>query len=336
VVHPCTLPGGCDKLAQRKRRVLARRLPFVARMMLRTLLSASVSVSVAGAGCGKRGDDADDRPPPRPAFPDAAPRTVPTPPGASIAWRDGILGKDYTLPHLPYGSGGAMIDGDKLRIRFDKENPNVRAVNVGGEPLVDGERLIDAGALLGALPVATAFAATDGDAPMTVDPDVAIEVELHDGAKVTTEVPVLPVQRANLHVFLREALVAGRGVVFGPAPTAARPSIVYWWPTLAVVGPAKTLGEVDWIALREELPHAASTRTCGGFPRIGRPIPLRRTQAKIVVTDVRSGARVAEQTIVAADKCGAIAYVDPADKQLYTESHVDEKQVVAWLKTLKR
>jgi hypothetical protein len=163
--------------------------------------------------------------------------------------------------------------------------------------------------------------------PVELDLDLTLEVP---GAQpVTTKL-----QKQDVKDGVRFALLKARdgGVSFTPddqpAPQPRGAAVLSAYSDLEFVGNAKTLLELDWVAIAEDQKEPRGTKQCQ-FKE--GPSTLKMFDAAATIVDRRSGKVIAEQTLKASDECPMFALVDKTDNS--TKNSVAQKDVVAWART---
>jgi hypothetical protein len=134
---------------------------------------------------------------------------------------------------------------------------------------------------------------------------------------------------------LKRALegVKDRPVTFvnEPADAPKEHSVVYIGTlTPKVFGPAKTVSEIDWVALHEDLP-ARRGKMCPGYKddKGGSPrtLPVEMQDREVVIFERKTAKEVARKKFEAPEKCPMFAFGDTA------KSYPNERQIESWLRS---
>lgn len=166
------------------------------------------------------------------------------------------------------------------------------------------------------------------DLKATVELGQEVSIEVPGSPRATTRLP-----KQDVKAGLRLALVKARdgGVSFGPADTPqAKPrgaAVLSSYSDLDFVGSARTLEEIDWVAIAEDAKQPRAVKTCQ-FKQ--GPSQLELIDANVVVVERRTGKKLTEKVLRASDECPMFAFVDKQDNS--AKSTVLAKDVTAWVR----
>jgi hypothetical protein len=133
---------------------------------------------------------------------------------------------------------------------------------------------------------------------------------------------------------LKRALegVKNRGVSFGKEPDAPprEHTVVYLAGLEAkVIGPAKTLVEVDWVAAQEDLPGRRG-KTCEGYKDnkggTTKSLPLEQIDRNIVIYERKTAKEITRKKFDAAADCPMFAFGDTA------KTYPEDSAIETWLR----
>ena len=219
-------------------------------------------------------------------------------------------------------------DSDKPPLRLEasfSQFPKGTKVKVGSEQ----QTLGDSGywsTLLDVKPAIVKLTLEDLKAPVELGQDVSIEAP---GSPVaTTKLP-----KQNVKDGLRAALAKARdgGMTFGASDVAAgKPrgvAVLSAYSDLDFVGAAKTLEEVDWVALAEDAKQPRAVKTCE-FKQGASQVKL--IDANVLVVERRTGKKITEKVLPASDECPRFAFVDK--KENSAKNTVGSKEVTTWVR----
>lgn len=208
----------------------------------------------------------------------------------------------------------------ELRASFS-EFPRGTKVEVGGESSTVG----DSGywsTMIDVKPTIVKLSLDDLKAPAELGLDVSIQPEGGSAGKAH-----LPKQ--DLKGGLRAAFTKARdgGIDFGAGDAAvAKPrgvAVLGGSSDLEFIGAARTLQEVDWVALAEEVKAPRGTKKCD-FQK--GPVTLELKDATVLLFDRRTGKKVEETVLHSDEECPRFAFVQDGK----TSNTVDSEQVVTW------
>ena len=163
-----------------------------------------------------------------------------------------------------------------------------------------------------------------------LDPKTKLALSFGPQANLLLDAPPITTSRALIELF-QKASVTPFSVGAPPKP-GAHTVILIGPVTPDVLGVAKTVADIDWVALIEKQP-ARSGKTCSGYRRSGDPqgvassLGLKLLVEKLSVFEVRTGKPVADKVFTAPNDCpqGGIG-------ELKSYVSVDEQK--RWLKQL--
>jgi hypothetical protein len=148
----------------------------------------------------------------------------------------------------------------------------------------------------------------------------ALEAPFEDKLALTIQPPgaesfALPLPPLKLSSYTLEDLLAAvenGPVLFGDEPAPPRdgpPRSLYWVraPTgRARFGSARTIGELNAVAIAHRRPEVLARKTCGGYKRDGKPLPdveMLVKETEVTVYDRRTGATIARRMFRGKDEC---------------------------------
>lgn len=156
--------------------------------------------------------------------------------------------------------------------------------------------------------------------------DLGLEVVVQPAGGTATKVRL---QKQDVKEGLRGAFVRARdgGIDFGPGDTAAaKPrgiAVLGGYSDLDFVGTARTLQEIDLVALAEEVKPPRAGRRCA-FEKGEASLELK--DAHVTLFERRTGKRLEETTLRASDECPRFAFV----KDGKASSTVPASEAVTW------
>jgi hypothetical protein len=285
------------------------------------LVALAFVVSTGALGCKKR----------RPPF-GAAAGTVTTT-GASVGkakepplqvaptptWKESVL----TFAELPKARGSFSIDKLEGQVTFSGL-PEETRVMLGDQTHIAGPGGIvlfkfDLSAAIAKLSPRDAF-----DYQFKFDPKTTIDLVFSPTAKLSVALPPQSISYALAGLFKGARDVP---VALGDGPPRGQHSVLLMGTlTPEALGPAKTIGQIDWIAVGEKQP-ARLGKVCDGYKRVGdkasdaKTYRLQMVDEKVTVYDVRTSAPVDTREFKAKEQCpmmafnGAVASYVPADDQ---------------------
>ena len=170
----------------------------------------------------------------------------------------------------------------------------------------------------------------------TVDPGLSLEVTFPDGAKVSGALPGVTA-KYMLEQDLEKKLANGTPVLFGKEPEAAPAAhtILFLGALMEdekVMGPAKTMAEIDLVAVHTALPKKSGDKKCTGYKATNEQGPGREADLMLVDWDVslieRKTAKVIEKKTFEAEKrCPMFAQGNE------TTSYPDRREIQTWLRS---
>lgn len=181
--------------------------------------------------------------------------------------------------------------------------------------------------------------AAPGDAmkyDKTIDPERTVELEFPDGVKVSEKLPGITT-KYMIESELKKQLANGTPVLFGKETDA--PQTAHTILNLAgslgmdnVMGPAKTMAEVDRVAVEEQLPKRSGNKKCTGYKATGEKGPGREADLFLVDWEVklverRTGKVLETKKFEAPTRCPMFAQGNE------TTSYPDSRAVTMWLRS---
>jgi hypothetical protein len=219
-------------------------------------------------------------------------------------------------------------DADKPPLRIQasfSEFPKGTKLKIGDEQ----QTLGDSGywsTLIDVKPAIVKQTLEDLKAPVELGQEVSIEAP---GSPVaTTKLP-----KQNVKDGLRAALAKARdgGMTFGASDVAAgKPrgvAVLSAYNDLDFIGVARTLEEVDWVAVAEDAKQPRGVKTCQ-FKQ--GPSQVKLVDANVLVVERRTGKKVTEKVLPASDECPMFAFVDKQDNT--AKNTVGSTDVTAWVR----
>jgi hypothetical protein len=102
-----------------------------------------------------------------------------------------------------------------------------------------------------------------------------------------------------------------------------------------VYGPARTLGDVDAIALQVRLPEPKGERKCGGYKDKNKqplpPVTLLLKETEVTIYDRRAGGAIDKRRFAPKDECPMFLFRF-GDEGNTTDSYAPRDQIAAWLR----
>jgi hypothetical protein len=168
-----------------------------------------------------------------------------------------------------------------------------------------------------------------------VDPEQSVELTFPDGVKVTEKLP--PVTTKYLiESELKKKLPNGTPVLFGKEVDA--PQTTHTILNLAgalslddVMGPAKTMVEIDWVAVETKLPKRPAGKKCKGYKSTGDTGPGREADLfyedwEVKIVERRTGKVVETKKFEASARCPYVASGNEAT------TYPDSRTITMWLR----
>lgn len=211
--------------------------------------------------------------------------------------------------HLDYGAAGAMLaprgwpGGTKLgfgasTVAADAPPAQPLPIFTHLGSVVVWRQDVEAGA----------FFPPDVDVP----PGAALAITLPSGAVIQTMLPGGKAPPALIELAMAHA--AKEGLVFDGEPaTPAGPHSTYFLDPARsddVIGPAKTLADVDWIASVTSAVEAGGGTTCTFAG--GKKYPLEKETQTITITTRRTKEKIDEKVFAPATGCPMVAFDERA------------------------
>lgn len=183
---------------------------------------------------------------------DTAPTTAPV-----AEWKDSQVSFKGTK-----AKGSVLMRGTSYDVSFSDLPANAK-VTVGGKSASANSsgyvaQKVDVTERLAALAPKDAF-----DSSYAFDPQTKAEVEFSPTAKVMLDLPARPAAFGLSDLFKK---AADTPVPFVTSQPAGSHTVVLTSIPAEVLGPAKTLKEVDWVAVSENLPPRKG-KTCSGYKK---------------------------------------------------------------------
>ena len=239
---------------------------------------------------------------------------------ATLVWHE----SDVKLTELG-ATGHFNVFTLKCSVRFEKLPVGTTVTGGGSSKEVksayDQAMLdVDLSEAIGALSPSQAL-----DRNFKLDPKASLELKYPGGLVQKVDLPPLSVEFGVASV-LKEA--ADHPVAFGPEPGAAPAEHSVAWAsalTPTVIGPAKRLSEVDWVALSVDSPRA-SQKTCSGYSGKNPTLPLAPIDKIVSIYERKTSKVITKKTFVADEACPIIAMGDTA------QTFPNEEQIKQWLR----
>lgn len=259
----------------------------------------------------------------------------PSPPRAAGGAEAAVWSEDNGSLALPGRAKGFLrlrTEGPSWALEVEQFPPGTRIRLAGSEGVVTDrgwlKLRVPAMASLGKVPVA-ALAERD----VGIDPQLELQVEVPGQPPFATRWRPVRGMRSLAEAVTRE-LEAGRPVELGgPGAPAADPSV--WWPrkrTHLVLGPARTLAEVDWIAVVRDEP-AGDPQVCpGSVGGDGKKPDLKVQVVDLNVTlyDRRSARVVDRKLVKAVLECPA--QIPAGDEGGAIRQAAPDSDAIAWIR----
>lgn len=256
--------------------------------------------------------------------------TVTSPP--TLVWKDmsiemkelpGARGDVFLAKTLAYQvSFSGLPEGTTLAVGGGE----VRSAGVGGMV----ESSVDLADAVAALPPAQAL-----DYTFHVDPKATATLTFPGGVMSSFAMPPTSVSFS-----ITDGLKAcsDTPMTFGKKD-AAQPSehtIVYLGTSAEVLGPAKTMADVDWVAL-EQPSGTRNGKKCSGYKKTGaakadsdeKTYVLSMVDRKVTVYERRTSKAIASREFKAKEVCPMMSFGDEA------KSYPDSEEIKAWLRTVR-
>jgi hypothetical protein len=172
----------------------------------------------------------------------------------------------------------------------------------------------------------------------TVDPQLTLELTFPDGVKVSAALPGLTT-KYFIEQTMEKDLINGKPVLFGKE--AADPpkahSILFLDALLdrdAVIGPAKTMSEIDLVAVKEPQEKRSGNKKCTGYKATGDKGPGTDADLMLVDWDVKiierkTGKVVDSKKFEGEKRCPFVASNGEAT------SYPDRRAIQTWLRSKK-
>jgi hypothetical protein len=162
-------------------------------------------------------------------------------------------------------------------------------------------------------------------------PDASVTVTFANGTSVAGALPQFDLNMAASKLAQDLGDKAAEGFKFSPEePEITRHSILFAKTyDMDVVGPAKTYGEIDWIATEARTSRETS-KMCSGYRINGagdHSLPLSAEDATVTVRDRRNGQEIATKEFASNMECPSFA----TNRLVAGPSHT---AITAWLKSL--
>lgn len=143
-----------------------------------------------------------------------------------------------------------------------------------------------------------------------IDPATTVKLTFADGKSI--QGPLVPFDSPWPPDGLRKAIEQPLQFGASEPPHAGAHSILFYRDAedsaAFVFGPARTLHEVDWVAVRSKPEHRDGGRKCDGYTVLGgggpaESFPLEVEALTLSIRDRRSGAEITSKTFVARKEC---------------------------------
>jgi hypothetical protein len=263
-----------------------------------------------------------------------------TPAGVKITWKEGSPGSSPKM-----SIEGMKSEGELLCSKVDcslslHDLPEGTKVKVGDAE----ETASSVGSAMVTVELGEAIGAAKPIDALTydkkIDPKAKVVVTFPDDVKIESQVPPVAV-KFGLESFLEESLKNGTPVLFGKESDAA-PAVHTTMNLVGgaeldsgeIMGPAKTMHEVDRVALEESsgAPRDAKKK-CGGYTKLGDnggpaiEVSLMLQDWNVKLVERKTGKVIEEKKFEAPATCPYTAQGDTAT------SYPDSEAVKSWLRS---
>lgn len=250
-------------------------------------------------------------------------KAPPTPAVMTPTWNEGGT---LTIPELKGFTAHASIKATAVSLSFNP--PKGARIEVDGKTLVAPSASIDIAPAIGGLSPKDAFGYT-----VAIDPKKTLHFVFADGKTLDVALPSLkPYDMAHS---LAEATKNGQSTSFGAGDDVApkqHTAVVLDDFDHTVVGPGKTMKDVDWYVVREAQDARETKKKCDGYKSYTKndgehTYPLELVDSKVTIVNRRTGETVDERLFVAKSSCPWTA------SNGHAQSTVGTSEVVGWLRT---
>jgi hypothetical protein len=253
----------------------------------------------------------------------ASGRTTPPTP----TWKE----SEVTFLELPSARGSVRLKGTDLAIQFSGLPKETKLTVDGQTSTADASGFIatklDISSRLAKLAPKDAF-----DFRFKLAPETKIDLDFGPTAKLTLDVPSISVSFALTDLY---KAAPDAPITLGDEKPPAQHTVLLMASSVEPLGPAKSLGEVDWVAVQTKLP-AREGKSCGGYKKTTdggsqseRAYTLQMIDEKLTVYEVKTGVQVATKDFKAKNECPMLVFNGIASSYASNE----EKKV--WLRELR-
>lgn len=285
-------------------------------MLIRSLLVMCLCASVAGC-CKSKGSGSSDNP----AAPTVTFDKAPTP-----KWSD----HSVEFEGLDRARGSFLVSDLSYSVSFHSFPAGTRfVINNKEEPVSAGGSYttkVDISEQIGALAPKDAT-----DYRYKLDPKLPITIKFPGTAELALQAPAQTVWFSLERVLKK---VADTPVRFGNEQGAApkEHSILLLGASHEVLGPATTMREVDWIAVREPLTPRKG-KMCDGYSDVGkdkkgakRSLPMEMADEEVAIYERTTSKLVSKKVFKASERCPMFASGDTA------KTYPDLTEIKRWLR----
>jgi hypothetical protein len=251
--------------------------------------------------------------------------TAPTP-----VWKE----HEVTFAELPKARGSFGIQGTGYNVSFASLPAGTKITLNGQTSIADS-----GGYAVMKVPLDERIAKLSPkdafDFRFKLDPQAKIDLEFSPTAKLTLDLPSQSVSYALSELYKK---AADTPVALGEDKPVANHSVLLVSSlTPESLGPAKTVAEIDWVALStKQAPRPG--KVCTGYKKIGdkgakdpseKAYALQMIDEKVTVYEVKTSKAVDSKDFKAKDQCPSMTFGDKAT------SYVASDEVKAWLRELR-
>ncbi len=252
-------------------------------------------------------------------------KAPPTPAVMTPSWNEGGT---LTIPELKGFSAHASIKATAVSLSFNP--PKGARIEVDGKTLAAPLASIDIASAVGGLTPKDAFGYT-----AAIDPKKTLHFVFADGKTLDVALPALkPYDMAHT---LAENTKNGQSTSFGagddlaPKQPGQRSAIMLDDFEHTVVGPAKTMKEVDWYVVKEAQDARETKKKCDGYKSYTKndgehTYPLELVDSKVTIVNRRTGETVEEKMFAAKPTCPWTASNGRA------QSTVGTSEILGWVR----
>lgn len=315
------------------------------RLTVVSLLVSSLAFSGLGlSGCKKRSTEKDWSPSAASKSggqkADDAKPIEKTPPGVKMEWKEQPNGASPKVSITGLKATGELLCSDLECALSLHDLPAGTKVKLGDKEDKEAGGMVhakyDISSAVGAAAPKDAFTYDH-----SIDLGAKAEITFPDGVKIESPVPKVGV-KYSLERVLQEKLKNATPVLLGKEPDAApaRHTLLNLAGTASygdgqIMGPAKTVSEIDLVAISEAAPKRDAKKKCSGYTKAGEQGPgievdLFLVDYEVQVFERKTGKLVDHKKFDASTSCPFSATGNEAT------SYPDEEGIKAWLRTFVR